>query len=48
MKEEALALVENITDPSTRVNTLREYIQSLVLRSLHESEAFNNLSFERF
>ena len=45
MKEKALALVNNIEDPSLKLNILREYIQALILRSLHESEAFNNLSF---
>ena len=45
MKEKALALVSNIKNPSIKLNILREYIQALVLRSLHESEAFNNLSF---
>jgi predicted nucleotidyltransferase component of viral defense system len=45
MKDEALALIENLTDPSKKLNLLREYLQAQVLRSLHESEAFVNLSF---
>jgi predicted nucleotidyltransferase component of viral defense system len=45
MKDTALELVANISDPSQKLNVLREYIQALVLRSLHESEAFTNLAF---
>jgi nucleotidyltransferase AbiEii toxin of type IV toxin-antitoxin system len=45
MKDEALALVKDIEDPSTKLNRLREYIQALVLRSLHESEAFSSIAF---
>jgi len=45
MKETALELVREIADPSAKLNLLREYIQAMVLRSLHESEAFVNLSF---
>ncbi|MDY0001015.1 MAG: nucleotidyl transferase AbiEii/AbiGii toxin family protein [Polyangia bacterium] len=45
MKDEALALVEGVDDPSRALNLLREYVQVLVLRSLHESEAFANLAF---
>jgi len=45
VKEEALALVEKMDDPSRALNLLREYLQMSVLRSLHESEAFINLSF---
>lgn len=40
MKEEAISLARNIADPGQRLNVLREYLQALVLRSLHESEAF--------
>ena len=45
MRDEALALVEHIDDSTRALNLLREYIQAFVLRSLHESEAFNNLAF---
>ncbi len=45
MKDEALAIISQYTDPAQKLNILREYVQSLVLRSLHESEAFVNLSF---
>jgi predicted nucleotidyltransferase component of viral defense system len=45
MKEEALAIVAQITDPAQKLNILREYVQARTLRSLHESEAFVNLSF---
>jgi len=45
MKDEALALVRDLTDPAQRLNLLREYLQACVLRSLHESEAFTNISF---
>lgn len=45
MKEEALALVSNTSDASEKLNLLREYLQALTLRSLHESEAFVSLAF---
>lgn len=45
MKEEAIALVKGISDPAQRLNILREYLQALVLRSLHESESFKCLAF---
>jgi len=45
MKEEALALVRNVSDPGQALNRLREYLQAFVLRSLHESEAFRPLAF---
>ncbi len=45
MKEEALALIEGVAAPSDKLNLLREYVQAMVLRSLHESEAFVNLCF---
>lgn len=45
MKEQALALAAGVTDPGQRLNKLREYLQALVLRSLHESEAFRSLAF---
>ncbi len=45
MKDEALALAGPIPDPARKLNVLREFLQALVLRSLHESEAFSCLSF---
>ncbi len=45
MKEAALELIKDIPDPSNKLNLLREYVQAMVLRSLHESEAFVNLAF---
>jgi len=38
-------LVREVSDPSQGLNLLREYLQALVLRSLHESEAFRPLAF---
>ena len=45
MKEEALSLAEAIPDAAGKLNRLREYLQALALRSLHESEAFLHLAF---
>jgi predicted nucleotidyltransferase component of viral defense system len=45
MKEEALSLVRGVSDPGQALNRLREYLQSFVLRSFHESEAFRPLAF---
>lgn len=45
MKEQALALARRTEDPGQALNLLREYLQALVLRSLHESEAFRPLAF---
>ena len=45
MKEQALALVRGITEPGQALNRMREYLQTLVLRSLHEREAFRPLAF---
>lgn len=45
VKEQALALALGASDPGQRLNKLREYFQALVLRSLHESEAFRSLAF---
>lgn len=45
MRQEALALVEGESDPGRKLNLLREYLQAFALRSLHESGAFNCLSF---
>jgi hypothetical protein len=39
MKEQALALARGAADRGRALNALREYLQSLVLRSFHESEA---------
>ncbi len=45
MKDEALALAATMSDPAGKLNLLREYLQALALRSLHESEAFIHLAF---
>lgn len=45
MKEQALALAQGAGDPGAALNRLREYLQALVLRSLHECEAFRPLAF---
>ncbi len=45
MKEEALSLAAGVVDPAGKLNVLREYIQALTLRSLHESQAFLKLAF---
>ena len=45
MKEEALALVRGVADPGQALNRLREYLQTFVLRSFHECEAFRPLAF---
>ena len=45
MKEEILSLARNNPAPSVKLNLMREYIQSMALHSLHESEAFVNISF---
>lgn len=45
MKEHALALVRGVEDPRLATNRLREYLQCLVLRSLHECEAFRPMAF---
>lgn len=45
MKEQALRLVREGENPDRSLNRLREYLQTLVLRSLHESEAFRPLAF---
>lgn len=45
MKEQALALVRGINEPGQALNRIREYIQALVLRSLHECEAFRPMAF---
>jgi predicted nucleotidyltransferase component of viral defense system len=45
MKDEALALVRGVPDPGQALNRLREYLQTFVLRSFHESEAFRPMAF---
>jgi hypothetical protein len=45
VKDEALSLAATAPDPAGKLNLLREYLQALVLRSLHESEAFVHLAF---
>lgn len=45
MKEEALFIIKEVDDPAKKLNLLREYLQAVILRSLHESEAFTNLCF---
>lgn len=45
MKARALELADAVDDPGQRLNVLREYIQASVLRSLHESQAFQTLCF---
>jgi predicted nucleotidyltransferase component of viral defense system len=45
MKEEAIALTRGMPDPGQALNRLREYLQAMVLRSFHESEAFRPLAF---
>lgn len=45
MKDELLQLVGGEPDPARKLNLMREYLQALTLRSLHESEAFRNLAF---
>jgi hypothetical protein len=45
MKDEAVSLAAAVPDPAGKLNLLREYLQALALRSLHESEAFVHLAF---
>jgi predicted nucleotidyltransferase component of viral defense system len=45
MKDQALAIIQNVANPADKLNLLREYLQAMALRSLHESEAFVNLAF---
>jgi hypothetical protein len=45
MKEQALALARGAADRGQALNAVREYLQSLVLRSFHESEAFRCVAF---
>lgn len=45
MKESALSIARSAMDPAERLNLLREYVQAMTLRTLHECEAFVQLSF---
>src|SRR3989338_3283285 len=45
MKEELLNKVKPIQNPVMRLNLMREYLQAMILRSLHEAEAFQCLAF---
>lgn len=45
MKDQAIAQARGSTSPDQALNRMREYLQALVLRSLHESEAFRCLAF---
>ncbi len=45
MKDQALAIARAAGDPIEALNLLREYLQALVLRSLHDCEAFRPLAF---
>ncbi|MBL7219609.1 MAG: nucleotidyl transferase AbiEii/AbiGii toxin family protein [Phycisphaerae bacterium] len=45
MKDQALAIIQDVSSPSDKLNLLREYLQAMALRSLHESEAFVSLAF---
>jgi predicted nucleotidyltransferase component of viral defense system len=45
VKSDALRLAESAPDPVAAGNLIREYVQASILRSLHESRAFESLSF---
>jgi predicted nucleotidyltransferase component of viral defense system len=45
MKQEVFSLIEGTTTTHDKLNLLREYLQAFILRTLHECEAFNCLSF---
>lgn len=45
MKESLLLAVKDIKDINQKLNYVREYLQAFILRSLHESKAFQNISF---
>lgn len=45
MKEEAIQISKSGSSLTEKLHLLREYLQALILRSLHESEAFTCLSF---
>ena len=45
MKDQALSIAAGSADPALKMNLLREYVQAMVLRSLHESEAWDSIAF---
>jgi len=45
VKEQALALAQAAANRGQALNSLREYLQALVLRSFHEAEAFRYVAF---
>jgi len=45
MRDQALAIARGGKDPGQALNLLREYLQTLILRSFHECEAFRSLAF---
>ena len=45
MKHELIVLARTVSDPTDRLNVVREYIQALIMRSLHESQAFRSIVF---
>jgi hypothetical protein len=45
VKDHALAIARGAADRGQALNALREYLQALVLRSFHESEAFRCVAF---
>jgi len=45
MKHELIVLARTISDPTDRLNVVREYLQALIMRSLYESQAFRSIVF---
>ncbi|MDE0221027.1 MAG: nucleotidyl transferase AbiEii/AbiGii toxin family protein [Spirochaetaceae bacterium] len=45
MKDRALEAALGFDDPVRRLNSLREYLQAFIMRSLHESEASRAIAF---
>ena len=45
MKDRALEAALGFDDPVRRLNSLREYLQAFIMRSLHESEAARAIAF---
>lgn len=45
MRQEALSVVKAVTNPQDKMNRLREYLQAFILRSFHESGAFDSMAF---
>ena len=45
MKDQALSQALQFDDPQPRLNTLREYLQAFIMRSLYESEAGRAVAF---